>query len=73
MKEVDNEKNLVEESEGMDPFAPENIGIVQTIVLMRIYDLLGAILDNLDPEVAEEIVNRHSAGKITGPFPSLDL
>ena len=73
MKEVEPEKGLADEQVTLDPFDGDNVHIVNAIVLMRIYDMLGAILDHLAPEVAEELVNKHSQGKILGPFPSLDL
>lgn len=52
-----------------DPFAPENIGVLQFIMLGRIYDVLMADLQIKKPEVAEMIAEAHSKGFLIGVPP----
>lgn len=54
-----------------DPFAPENIGILQFIMLSRIYDLLMVDLNERRPEVAAQILELHRKGAILGTAPVL--
>lgn len=61
------------ESEQLDPFDPSNVGAVQLIVLMRIYDVLMAQLTLSDQEMAANLLELHAKGQILGPLPSLDL
>lgn len=60
-------------TEDNDPFSPNNVGKVQLIVLMRIYDVLMAQLGKDHPEAAEALNDIHSNGKILGSLPYLDL
>lgn len=54
-----------------DPFAPENIGILQFIMLARIYDLLMIDLNESRPEVANKVLEAHRKGAILGAAPVL--
>lgn len=54
-----------------DPFAPENIGILQFIMLARIYDLLMIDLNERRPEVANKVLEAHRKGAILGSAPVL--
>lgn len=54
-----------------DPFAPENIGILQFIMLARIYDLLMIDLNESRPEVANKVLEAHRKGAILGSAPVL--
>lgn len=61
----------IEQESVEDPFAPENIGILQFIMLSRIYDLLMVDLNERRPEVANQILEMHRRGAIFGPAPVL--
>lgn len=60
----------MDENEALDPFAPENIHQVQLIVQLRIYDVLMALLTNIDKEAAAGLLELHSQGNIIGTAPS---
>jgi hypothetical protein len=60
-------------TEGIDPFDPDVAPAVQLIVQMRIYDVLMAILTNLDKEAAANLYTLHSGGKVMGSLPWIDL
>ena len=55
-----------------DPFSVPNIYIVQSILLMRLYDVGMAILNELEPVVAKDLLKMHLEGTIAGPFPNLN-
>lgn len=55
-----------------DPFSAENAPGVSLIVLLRIYDLLGAILTNLDHEQATALLEMHKQGRVFLDYPWLD-
>lgn len=59
--------------EKKDPFSPENVGAVQTVVLMRIYDVLMTILQDANPDMAKQLHELHAAGQILGSLPYLDI
>lgn len=67
MKEVQPEKGLAQ------GFSDNEAHQVNAITLMRIYDMLGAILNKIDPEVADAILKAHAEGRLIGPLPSLVL
>lgn len=56
-----------------DPFSEQLVKQVQLIVLMRIYDVGMAILNELDEDVAKNLHLVHREGKIIGSLPYLDL
>lgn len=47
--------------------------VVQTIMLMRIYDMLTCIARGINPTEADAIFKGHGMGKIFGPAPSFDM
>lgn len=60
----------VEEAE--DLFSPKNIGIVQTITLLRIYDILMAEFMDSNPAAASRMLERHKHGGTFTPPPAFD-
>jgi len=60
------------ESEEFDPFAPENIPVLQFITLQRIYDAL--MLNNVfqDFDATKKLHELHSNGKLLGTSPNWD-
>jgi len=59
-----------------DPFHPNNVGKVQLIVLMRLYDVEMAKLANMNEagEAAADFLHeQHQLGRIVGALPWLDL
>ena len=54
------------ENEGgsVDPFGPDEVGGLQAIVQMRIYDLLFAVLDEINPKKAEYLADLHRRGSL---------
>lgn len=75
MKEVSPEKGLTEagESEEGSPISDFEAQQITVITLMRIYDMLGMILNHLDPEAADAIAEKHASGGLAGPLPSLNI
>lgn len=65
----DDEDGPVEEDDALNAFGPENAPGVSLIVLMRIYDVLMALLRNQDAAVAKDILEKHSQGLLLGPSP----
>jgi hypothetical protein len=59
-----------EGSENPDPFAPENVGAIAYITQARIYDVLVAILMELNEDAANNLLEIHSHGAVVGPSPS---
>lgn len=57
------------EEVSQDPFSKENIDIVQFITLARIYDVLLALLQEADADVAGRLLEIHSMGGLMGPSP----
>ena len=58
--------------ETQDPFAPDNIGTVNFIMQARIYDVLSAILLELNEDAAQNLLEMHMQGIIVGPSPQLN-
>ncbi len=52
-----------------NPLAPDNIQVVQLITLLRIYDVLMALLDNENAAVAEQLLNLHKEGTLMASSP----
>jgi hypothetical protein len=48
----------------------DNLALVNYVVSMRIYDVLIAVLRNLNPNEAEALVEAHSRGILLAPPPS---
>lgn len=68
MKEVEPDKQF----DAGDPFSPGNIPIVQNITLLRIYDVLMAILTSMDEDAAEKLFDLHERGGLMTPPPGFD-
>lgn len=89
MKEVQPESGLYTEAEFDDAVAGNEVRQAETekeelisaqdaqqitvITLMRIYDMLGAILTHLDEDAAEALLEKHANGELVGPLPSLNI
>lgn len=74
MKEVSPEKGLTEEPVALATgLSDEDAKQITAITLMRIYDVLGAILNHLDSELADAILKEHAEGRLVGPLPALNL
>ncbi|QDH93893.1 hypothetical protein SEA_EVY_24 [Streptomyces phage Evy] len=56
-----------------DVFDEDTSSVVNTIMLMRIYDMLTCIARGVNPQEAEVIFRGHQLGKIFGPAPSFDM
>lgn len=59
----------------MDPevtkgYVDDNHGVVNSIILWRIYDLLLLILMDRDPQAARQVAEMHEAGQFLGPNPA---
>lgn len=67
---TDNTDKDVEESSAFDDDTSQ---VVQTIMLMRIYDMLTCIARGINPTEADMIFKGHAMGKIFGPAPSFDM
>lgn len=61
------------ESVDSDPFSPLNAPKLQLVVSMRIYDVLMALLNETNGEVADNLHAIHSRGKVIGSLPFIDL
>jgi hypothetical protein len=60
-------------TEENDVFDDDTSQVVQTIMLMRIYDMLTVIARAQSPAEADVIFKGHQLGKIFGPAPSFDM
>ncbi|UVK61121.1 hypothetical protein SEA_ANGELA_23 [Streptomyces phage Angela] len=59
--------------EEADVFDNDVADTVQTIMLMRIYDMLTVIARKISPREADVIFAGHKLGRIFGPAPSFDM
>lgn len=66
-----NEKEDAGERE--DAFSPENAAKLSLVVQMRIYDVLMALLNEQDETLANRLHELHSAGRVLGSLPWLDM
>lgn len=75
MKEAEPQKGLTEQSPVEDTglLSDEDAKQITAITLMRIYDVLGAILTHLDEDQANALLELHAKGGLAGPLPSLNL
>lgn len=67
---VNTMKDIANENNGL---SPEESQQIDTITLMRIYDLLGALLTRFDEQTATAILEAHAEGRLIGPLPALKL
>lgn len=65
-------EEILNDTAADDPFSPENIGILQFIMLSRIYDLLMLDLDMRNPEAAKKVLEIHRRGALMGVPPVLN-
>lgn len=73
MKEVSPESGLTGPDD-VESTIPDSEALqVTMITLMRIYDLLGALLNEQNPELAEAYAATHAEGRLIGPLPVLNL
>lgn len=63
---------MTDETEN-DVFDSDTSEVVQTIMLMRIYDMLTCIARGVNATEADAIFKGHAVGKIFGPAPSFDM
>lgn len=54
-------------------FSPEEAPGVQLIVQMRLYDVLMAVLTELNSDLAANLIEAHAEGRIVGPLPSFKI
>lgn len=54
----------------LDAFSPDNIGVVQFIVLSRILDTLYALHNHFEPGSHLELLEAHAQGLLLGPAPT---
>ena len=50
-------------------YIEDNLGVVNTITLMRIYDVLMGIYSNMNPDEADAMVKMHEQGIFATPDP----
>lgn len=55
--------------EGKDPFSKDNIGTVNFIVLSRLYDAVMALLKEVGPDAARDLLELHAQGVLLGSAP----
>lgn len=55
-----------------DPFSPENTGVVQTITLLRIYDVMLADFVERHPKAGKKLLERHARGGFLAPPPAFN-
>jgi hypothetical protein len=58
-------------TESREPVSDENSGIVHTIMLWRIYDVLVLLLGEFNPELAAKVGQMHESGRFIAPGPSI--
>jgi len=74
MKEVEPQKGLSDAAEAQaSAFSDDDVSQITVITLMRIYDMLGAILTHLDEASADAVLEKHTQGGLAGPLPYLNL
>jgi hypothetical protein len=71
MYETDKDGQTSETSQ--DAFSAENSVKLSLVVQMRIYDVLMALLNEQNEEVATRLYELHSDGKVLGSLPWLNI
>lgn len=69
----DSIQEIGEDTIDIDPFSPEFSPKLSLIVLMRLYDVQMAILNEMNETMAARINEIHEHGGIVGSLPWLDL
>lgn len=59
--------------EVVNPFSADQAPGVQVVILMRIYDVLMALLQNADEELHDKLDAIHESGQLAWSLPSLNL
>lgn len=78
--------NVQAEPKYVRTFTDDEAADINTITLLRIYDMLGAILtqqdailkklsgaENNNQDLADFVLDEHTNGKLVGPFPALNI
>ena len=76
MKEVSPDKGLTDSqpvAEQATGLSDEDARQITVITLMRIYDVLGAILNHLDEDQCEALLTKDANAELAGPLPSLNI
>ncbi len=60
-------------SENKDVFDNDESQIVQTIMLLRLYDVMMCVARGVNPDEAVKLLALHQQGKIAGPPPFFDM
>lgn len=60
---------MSEEIEEVDPYSEENIKVLQWVTQARIYDVLLAILHQLNKDVADDLLEVHGNGALMSSAP----
>jgi hypothetical protein len=58
------------EEKSVDAFAPENFNVVMLIQMMRVYDVLLALLSVDNPQKAAQLAEMHEKGLTFTPAPA---
>lgn len=61
------------EEPSVDAFAPENFNIVMLIQMMRVYDVLLALLSVENPQKAAQLAEMHEQGLTFTPAPAFSV
>jgi hypothetical protein len=60
-------------AEETDVFDKDSYEVVNTIMLLRLYDVMMCVARGVNPEEAVKLLALHKQGKIAGPPPSWDM
>ncbi|WXW92518.1 hypothetical protein SEA_ENYGMA_25 [Streptomyces phage Enygma] len=60
-------------AEETDVFDKDAYEVVNTIMLLRLYDIMMCVARGVNPDEAVKLLALHKAGKIAGPPPSWDM
>ncbi len=60
-------------AEETDVFDRDSYEVVNTIMLLRLYDVMMCVARGVNPEEAVKLLALHKSGKIAGPPPSWDM
>ena len=72
MREVEPDNQWDDDGGSQDPFHESNIAVVQNITLLRIYDVLAAMLTSMDEVAARRLLELHQRGGLMAPPPAYD-
>ena len=69
MRDLDHDAAMRDDTDKSDDFSLQDAMAIQTLTLLRVYDLLGAILTHMEPELATEVLKKHNQGEFIAPPP----